>query len=237
MTVFDRPFNRPVMTGRNLRRRLLAWLAVVLVASTLLADPARAHKVSIFAWVENGTVYTESKFSGGRAPKDSPVIVYDLSGKKLLDGVTDDDGRFSFPAPKAPGIKIALSAGQGHLAEWTVSAEELAEAMGATPLTPETKPSPVKESGAANADSPGQPAALAATDGPTIDDIRRAVGEPIASELQALRGEVRRLRQEMDPGPGVTDILGGIGYIIGLVGIGAYFKNRSTPTGGVRRDS
>jgi nickel transport protein len=29
-----------------------------------------------------------------------------------------------------------------------------------------------------------------------------------------------------DPGPAIPDILGGIGYIIGLIGIGAYFKNR-----------
>ena len=29
-----------------------------------------------------------------------------------------------------------------------------------------------------------------------------------------------------DNGPAVTDILGGIGYILGLVGIGAYFNYR-----------
>jgi len=30
----------------------------------------------------------------------------------------------------------------------------------------------------------------------------------------------------MECGPGITEIMGGIGYIIGLVGIALYFSNR-----------
>ena len=46
----------------------------------LSVSMARAHGVSVFAWVEGDTVYVESKFSGGRRAKNATVLVYDKEG-------------------------------------------------------------------------------------------------------------------------------------------------------------
>lgn len=209
--------------------------ALALLVWALLTVPALAHKVSIFAWVENGTVYTESKFSGGRAPKDSRIVVYDLAGNALLEGITDAEGRFSFPAPAAAGIRIALTAGQGHLAEWTVSAEELAATAASTKAAADTGGTAVTDAGmnrGATASALSAPDSSAAdAGGLSVEDIRHSVADPLGKELQALRAEVRRLRQEIDNRPKVTDVLGGIGYIFGLVGVAAYFRSRRSASG------
>lgn len=230
-TVYPYDLRRTGGAGRSILAGAVRTAALALLAWALMTGPALAHKVSLFAWVENGTVFTESKFSGGRAPKDSRVVVYDLTGNQLLEGATDAEGRFAFPAPAAAGIRITLAAGQGHLAEWTVSAEEMAAAD--TPPTRERAPA-ANTAGAA-ASVPGANAGrVSETSRLTVDDIRRAVEEPLARELQGLRAEVRRLRQEIDRGPALTDILGGIGYIFGLVGMAAYFKTRRPVSGGRR---
>ena len=74
---------------------------LLLGAVTLLGHTAaQAHKVTIFAWAEGNRVFTESKFSGGKRVKDGLVTVFDSAGNQLLEGRTDENGEFSFEAPR-----------------------------------------------------------------------------------------------------------------------------------------
>ena len=98
----------------------IAWVLVL-----LSAFEAGAHKVTVFAWVEGDTVTVESKFSGGRRPKNAPVEVYDSAGNLLLKGATDDQGIFSFTTPKKAPVTIVLLAGMGHRAEWILTEDDL----------------------------------------------------------------------------------------------------------------
>ena len=47
---------------------------------------AYAHKVMIFAWVDGGTVFTQSKFSGGKKVKSGNILVYNTKGEKIIEG-------------------------------------------------------------------------------------------------------------------------------------------------------
>lgn len=185
------------------------WLGGLLALGLLLAYiPAQAHNVTIFAWVEGDTVYTESKFSGGRRPKQAPVEVYDMQGKKLLEGKTDDKGEFSFTVPQKTGLRIVLKAGMGHQAEWVVPAEEIsAEAPAqAAPAKTEAEPAP--------------PAAV-----PMMDTamMQAAMEKALDNKLKPV---IRMLAQAQEKEPGFKDIFGGIGYIIGLAGMAAFFRYR-----------
>ena len=100
----------------------------VCLCLVFVSVPALAHKVTIFAWVEGDTVHTQSKFSGGRRAQNSTVVVYDMDGNQLLEGKTDENGEFSFKIPKKTGLKVVLKASMGHMAEWTIPAEEITEA-------------------------------------------------------------------------------------------------------------
>jgi hypothetical protein len=59
--------------------------------------------------------------------------------------------------------------------------------------------------------------------GLTGKELEQVVEQAVEKKLKPV---MQMLSDLSDPGPRISDILGGIGYIIGLVGIGAYFKNR-----------
>lgn len=93
---------------------------------------------SIFAWVESGTVRSVSQFDRDHKAQDAAVEVRTLADNVVvLQGRTDASGEFDFPIPETAkggktGLKLLLNAGQGHEAQWTVEATELAGAA-ATP--------------------------------------------------------------------------------------------------------
>ena len=55
----------------------------------------------------------------------------------------------------------------------------------------------------------------------TADEIRNAVEGALDTKLKPVMKLLVETRQS---GPSVTDILGGIGYIFGLIGVAAYFS-------------
>lgn len=181
----------------------------------LVAMPAGAHNVTIFAWVEGDTVFTESKFSGGRKAVHAPVGVYDASGEKLLEGKTDANGDFSFRIPQKTALKVVLEAGMGHRAEWTLPLEEIAPG-GSVPKTAAALP-----------DTPEPPGTTKTgtvpVSGLTAGEIEAAVERAVDRKLKPLMKLLAERRRE---GPSASDIFSGIGYIFGLVGVGVYFHYR-----------
>jgi len=100
---------------------LLAVLFVVLSATA----PALAHRVNLFAYVEGGTIFTESYFPDGRPVEGGKVLVYDSTDKLLLEGVTDTEGFFNFEIPKIDALKIVIDATMGHKNSFTLKKGEV----------------------------------------------------------------------------------------------------------------
>jgi nickel transport protein len=92
-------------------KRVLILLAL---GSGVMGGTALAHKVNLFAYVEAGTVYTESYFSDGRPVENGQVSVFDSQDRLLLEGATDKEGLFRFPVPKVDDLTIVLDATMGH---------------------------------------------------------------------------------------------------------------------------
>jgi nickel transport protein len=183
---------------------LILFMASLFVISINI--PALAHKVMIFAWVEGDTVFTESKFSGGKRAINAQVIVFDIQGKQLLEGKTDHNGEFSFKIPKIADLRIVLNAAMGHKAEWTIAESEIREASGLL--------------GNKRAGESSQPLAVALS--------RQEIKDLFDASLdRKLRPIVRMLTESESKGPSATEIVGGIGYIFGLMGLALYFKNRT----------
>jgi nickel transport protein len=168
--------------------------------------PAWAHRVTIFAWVEGDTVYTQSKFSGGRKAKGATVVVYDKEGNQLLDGRTDEKGQFSFKVPQKTEVKVALKASMGHLAEWTIPAEEI---MGAAASLPDDN-------------TTGELRGPIAV-GLSHQQVRAIIDESLDRKLAPI---TNMLANSLDRGPRVSEIISGVGYIFGLVGVALYFTTR-----------
>lgn len=183
---------------------------------------AYAHRATIFAWREGNTVHTQSKLSGGKRVKGGEVIVYDSQGTQLLNGRTDDNGMFSFTAPQNTGLKIILKAGMGHQAQWSMPPEK-SVAADAESNTPEaTKTAPPKQSGDA-----AHKATTPASAGHNNIEISRKDIETIVDKVleKKLTPVFDKMDQVYNRGPGLTEIIGGIGYIIGLVGVALIITN------------
>ncbi|MDL1979868.1 MAG: hypothetical protein LWX02_00055 [Deltaproteobacteria bacterium] len=187
--------------------------------------PAFAHKVSIFAWVEGDTVYTQSKFSKGKRAKNSSVIVFDLEGNKLLEGKTDDNGEFSFKIPKQTALKVVLKASMGHMAEWTIPVEEInpeAVSNNSKPAS-DIKDSCETSSKSQTINSGTDLYALSESHGISRQEIKKLIDESLDRKLLPI---MNMLADSYGGDPSLTEIIGGIGYIFGLVGVAMYFTSR-----------
>ena len=197
--------------------RSIKVFTLVAVFSFIFVPAAGAHKVTLFAWAEGGTVYTQSKFSGGKMVKDGKVEVFDGDGTLLLDGRTSDNGEFSFKVSAITDLNIVLTAGMGHQNSWKLTAAELGEGAPDSAV-------PEPASSAPLVSEPHQETApLAAAPGLTTQAVETIVARQLEQKLQPL---TRMIVAAQDKGPTVSDIFGGIGYIIGLVGLGAYVRYR-----------
>ena len=191
-------------------------LTLMVVFSVMVIGPAHAHKVTIFAWTEGDRVFTQSKFSGGKRVNNGTVEVFDSHGELLLTGQTDDQGEFSFIAPTVTDLNIVLTAGMGHQNSWRLSAAELTAPSGQATdetMAPPADASPVQAEAHHQREAPGL----------TPQAVEAIVSKQLDEKLKPL---TRMMVAAQDKGPSVGDILGGIGYILGLVGLGAYLRYR-----------
>ena len=101
---------------------LTLGIAIFAISSTALA-----HKVNIFAYVDNGVIYTESYFPDGRPVENGTIEVYDSQGNKLLEGVSDKEGLFSFKVPKKDDLTIVIIASMGHKNKYILKEEEIGD--------------------------------------------------------------------------------------------------------------
>jgi nickel transport protein len=197
----------------------VVW-AVVLGVSFFLHGDASAHRVNLFAWVEGDTVLVECKYPDGREVYEGVIRVLDSAGKELLNGKTNTKGEFSFKVPKQDDLTIVLEAGMGHRADWPLSKQDLAPA-GESP-----KPEPAAPSQAASKTEAPPPAAKESEPGaasPPPAGIDQAIEKALDKKLAPV---LRMLAEMHEQKVRLTDVLGGIGYIIGLIGVAAYFKRK-----------
>lgn len=116
------------MTLSRLQLKIL-WFAA-LSALLTVPDPAWAHKVILFAWVENGVINVESRFASQRPAVDCPLVATDDAGRIVHEGRTDDQGLYAFnvPAGLDSDLVLTLRAGPGHQGEWRIPKDELVPA-------------------------------------------------------------------------------------------------------------
>ena len=199
-------------TYKHLNRAVLLPLALFLLFFLTPAPALFAHKVYVFAWVEGETVYTESYFKGKKKVKAGLIKVFDPSGRELLRGKTDEKGMFSFKVPEKTDLRIVLEAGMGHRAAYTLKADESSEIAFRSDPTVENRDSHAPSPASVQVD---------------MEQIRMMVEEALDARLRPIHKTLTRIKQ--DRGPGITEIIGGIGYIFGLAGLILYFKGRKRP--------
>ena len=184
---------------------ILRSVAVFLILACGMTA-VQAHKVNMFAHVEGNRITVEGYFSDGRPADKAQIQVLSPSGERLLSGTADEEGIFSFDVPQISDLRITLYAGMGHRSEYTVSEAELAGAAAA----------PTGAAGTEGPDAAAEDVDVAPAEVEAM--VRKAVGEALLPVSRAL-SELKEQRT-------FSDIVGGIGFIFGLIGIFFYIKAR-----------
>lgn len=116
------------MTPKRTPRLALAALALVAMSAA-----AWAHQLNVFAYVEEGEVIVESRFSNGNPPQVGEVRVLDAQNQPLLVMPLQGDGTARFPLDPAhgdAGLLIEVSTGEGHDNYWILTPDDIARGSG-----------------------------------------------------------------------------------------------------------
>jgi nickel transport protein len=217
------------MPEKSSNKRILTVLGVqgllVLLVLCAFTTPARAHRVLVFAYAEGDTIFTESKFVPNDPVRQGKVLVLDAkTGQQLLAGQTDDQGKFSFKIPAQAAsqkmdLKIVIEAAMGHRGEWLLKA---ASYLAGAQTGPASAPAPAAATpGPAASATPAAPVAKAAS----LDQqaLEVALNKALERQLAPINEKLTDLTIHRTS---LTDILGGIGYILGFFGLWAYFQSK-----------
>lgn len=189
-------------------RRAIFFL--VLSGALVQASPAWAHKLFVFAAVRGKMIEGEVYYQGGDAARDIKMTVLGPNGTKLAEATTDQDGKFSYEPRFLGDHRMVADAGFGHRFETIVPAAELPQ-----DLPPFVADASLASGAAGSGESHPQIPAQAVAN----------------ADMQALTQQVTALRQDLDKWKAqlrMQDLLGGIGYILGLMGLASYLLRKRT---------
>ncbi|WP_123641232.1 hypothetical protein [Histidinibacterium lentulum] len=120
-------------TFEHLARGFRALL--IALALGFAASGAHAHGLNVFAFVENGEVVVEARFSSGRVPTEGTVRIYDDADILVATMALSEDGALRFPltgAARESGLRIEVDAGSGHRDYWLLTPADIAAGLDAS---------------------------------------------------------------------------------------------------------
>ena len=197
-----------------MKNKLYLFLIFIFLIIIMMDVSIFAHKVNVFAYVDGDKIYSESYFNDGKKCVDSKIEVFDNQGNTLIEGLTNQEGIFSFETPSEDVIdgdlKVVLTASMGHRAEYIIPANELG---GITGIIKEKSEESI----------PAVSPEISLFD---LKEIQSLIEDALDEKLEPIMREMREIKKSQEDIISPTEIIGGIGYIIGIFGIVAYFLSR-----------
>lgn len=184
----------------------IIFLSIILV-QTLFFSSVYAHKVNNYAYREGDKIFGECYFVDGSPCKNSRIEVYNLRGQKILETATDDKGKYSFVFSGRETLRIIAYAGEGHRAEYRL--EEVK-------TQPEGRQNNVRNKAQTF---------TSFKNFSNEEQIKQVIDNSVNPKLQELQNEIREMRKQIDR-VNIRDIIGGIGYILGIWGIIMLLRNK-----------
>ncbi len=194
---------------------------LTIVAMCLLNTPSSAHRVIVFSSFNGQKIVVEGYLPGGTKVNGAKVEVRDESGKIVVQGKTDSNGVFSFVPKKSGEYFITLNAGLGHLAKTSIDIKNASAHTSAQQISQKKGPESRSHLAVFTDKRKAVPLKGLKPEEQLRQIIRDSVS-PLEQEIIALRKAQEKVR--------IRDIIGGIGYILGLFGIVALIKSRRQGT-------
>lgn len=193
--------------------RALIYLAICVLFG--VATPAVAHHLNVFAWLEGDNIVVRCNFGSKRPALKAEVKAFEGTSHKLIArGATNEQGEFAFTLPERlqNGLLIEADAGQGHKGEWKMDSSELDSGV-SQQAREEAKHLPVHQ------EAPAMASSASGINSLSREELKAIIAESIAPLS-------RQLADLNSDKPRISEIIGGIGWIMGLAGITFYFMAR-----------
>ncbi|MBB1076292.1 hypothetical protein HUU62_17950 [Rhodoferax sp. 4810] len=184
------------------------YCALLGCMAVIYATPSEAHQLKVFATAIGQEIDGRAYFANGAAASGAHIIISDQAGKQLTQLQPDAAGQFHYHAPAAMDLRIIADSGDGHRAEWLITAAELSAPADTSSPMVFTAPTAL----------PTPPVMANQLDPMLIAAIEEAVARRINPLRVELQHSIERLR--------LNDILAGIGYIVGVTGYFAWWRRR-----------
>ncbi len=202
------------------------WLFLLLFA----ALPVSAHNVVGSVFVDGDLLEGAFGFSNGDlAPSNAPVQLLSPEGSVVATTVTDEQGEFAFRVTEALAYQIVADLGQGHLGTVEVFPEDIVLPTSSQDAAVDSTADILPEPATAAASSATSSVDTAASSLVLIDPaaLDATVNRAVAAQLKPLRRDLLAMQSATR----LSDILGGLGVIIGLCGGAAFWLARRSQGG------
>ena len=169
----------------------------------LLAPAVGAHGLQLFADRDGDRLVGYAYYPGGGRARQVTIRIQDATGRVAATLTADDQGAFTWPAPDAAGYTVVAESADGHRATFPI-------ASGSAALPPAV---------------PHGDRALGELDAQALEAL---VAKAVASQVRPLREQL----QQAESRRRLIDIVAGLGYIFGIMGVILFFRaarRRTTP--------
>ncbi|MBX9653364.1 carboxypeptidase-like regulatory domain-containing protein [bacterium] len=170
---------------------------LTLLCVLVIGSPLAAHDLRLVVAVEGKEITGLLSYPGGEPAAGTVVQFIDPRYKIVAEVTADAEGRFRQPVPVRCDYLIRARTIDLHHAEVTVKEEQLPTDL---PPLPDSIP-----------DSPHQ-----------ITQSDEQFKREIQLELKLMREQIDRLESSI----GLRDIVGGIGFIVGILGLLLFLRQR-----------
>jgi nickel transport protein len=190
-------------------------LCMVIVAALLLmGGTAHAHRLNIFATGDGTAISGYAYFPGGGRAQGLTITAEAPDGSPLGSALTDERGEFTIPAKLHCDHILTVQTPDGHRAVFTVPASELDDSL----------PTPGMDGPAGPAGVPvaGEAVTMSQLPATGSDELSALIEEAVRREVRSLREQLEGYEERVR----LRDVLGGIGYILGIAGIASYLMGR-----------
>lgn len=183
-----------------------ALMLVVLLG--LLSNAAHAHKLKVFAFAEGDRIEGSTYFVGGAPASGATIEVMGPEDRLLATLVPDANGEFSYEVATHKNHVVVANTGDGHVARWTVSSAELI--------------GEISDSADPNTDSKPPSDIANPSTRPANRELATLIEQAVARQVRPLREQLIRNEDQVR----LRDIIGGVGYIIGIFGLAIWWQQR-----------
>ncbi|MCU7842516.1 MAG: hypothetical protein KZQ93_01605 [Candidatus Thiodiazotropha sp. (ex Monitilora ramsayi)] len=189
------------------------WLVIAAILFTCESLPA--HGLKLFVVVEGDVIEGRVNFAGGHSAASAVIKISDSEGRPLAEKVPDEKGEFSYKVSRRMDHLIVADSREGHVARWRVKAEDIVLAS----PEPVEKPVPIV----------GERVERSIPDAALHDHAAEYDEWIVGTIEQVVARQVRPLREQLaayEERVRLRDIVGGLGYIIGLTGLALWWRCR-----------